>query len=1192
MPYIEKIEMKGFKSYGNKKVVVPLSKGFTAIVGANGSGKSNIGDAVLFVLGGLSAKAMRATRISDLIFAGNKAEPAAKYAEVAMYFNNEDRGFPLDEDEVVIKRRVYPDGRSAYWLNGKRATRSEILDLLSAAMISPEGYNLVLQGDITKFIKMSATERRLIIDEISGIAEYDAKKEKALEELKKAEENLARVDLLLKEVKKQLDKLEKERNDALRYLDLKEKVERARVALLLGEIKRLERLIEESRGRDSSIGDEIKSVEGRLKALVKEIIAKERELNEVERELEEKSEGGILEVTRKISEVKSRIEMAKRNIENAEREIEEDQRRLIKAKEELKKVSEEIEKSRNAIVRWEKRREKLLAEVKEKETVRNNLVVRLGEIDRSYAIAREEFDRVVAELEEAKKEMYTREVEVKKFQEEIERQRSIITRASLKKNALKDAISRVKSELEEKRSKLSEIDGKMGKIEARLQKAEKELKEMVKKLKKVEPELVKAKEELIKAEAQREARNNRAVEFLKRGNILGLYGTLGKLIKVKDGKYALAVEIALGGNYDNVVVEDDKVAEEAIKLLKEKKLGRLTFLPLNKIKPRSMKKKPALGIPAMDVVSYDPHFRNAVAYALGDTLIVEDMDEARSVGIGKVRMVTLGGELLERSGAITGGHYRPRGGLGVNVDEIRKKVERLEREKETLEAGVNSLKVEINGLRNELFDLRMKKSELNKDLQVAQREMERLLQEERALSEEIKTAEETMKRLEERIHEYKGEIAKLRGRIERLEKKREKLKRALENPEARELNARIREVEGQIAKLKEELSRVESKLESLESRINEELLPRKVDLGEEIEGLVNRINALKANIRENEEVIKRFEAELEELEKAEESVKGKLKELRDRREKLKNEIVELRERKDELSGRLQELRIEANILRIKLVQYETELKEKQAGLKHHNPKLIKSMKPGEIPEPEKLGDLKENIERMEEEIRSLEPVNMKAIGDFEVVERRYMELSSKREQVLAEKESIEEFIAEIEGQKREVFMRTLEEIAKNFSELFAKLSPGGSARLILENPEDPFSGGLEIEAKPAGKDVKRIEAMSGGEKALTALAFVFAIQRYKPAPFYLFDEIDAHLDDANVKRVADLIKESSQSSQFIVMTLRDVMMANADKIIGVSMRNGTSRVVSLSLEKAMKILEGARKRSEAEHREMFGHLEG
>ena len=232
MPYVEKLEMRGFKSYGSRKIVVPFSRGFTAIVGANGSGKSNIGDAILFVLGGLSAKAMRATRIGDLIFAGTKEEAPAKYAEVAMYFNNEDRGFPIDEDEVVIKRRVYPDGRSAYWLNGKRTSRSDILDVLSAAMISPDGYNLVLQGDITKFIKMSPTERRMIIDEISGIAEYDEKKKKAMEELKQAEENLARVDLLIREVKTQLDKLEKERNDALRYLDLKEKLEVARTTLL------------------------------------------------------------------------------------------------------------------------------------------------------------------------------------------------------------------------------------------------------------------------------------------------------------------------------------------------------------------------------------------------------------------------------------------------------------------------------------------------------------------------------------------------------------------------------------------------------------------------------------------------------------------------------------------------------------------------------------------------------------------------------------------------------------------------------------------------------------------------------------------------------------------------------------------------------------------------------------------------
>jgi len=1188
MPYIEKIEMKGFKSYGNRKVVVPLSKGFTAIVGANGSGKSNIGDAVLFVLGGLSAKAMRATRISDLIFAGNKAEPAAKYAEVAMYFNNEDRGFPIDEDEVVIKRRVYPDGRSNYWLNGKRSTRSEILDLLSAAMISPEGYNLVLQGDITKFIKMSPTERRLIIDEISGIAEYDAKKEKALEELKQAEENLARVDLLIKEVKKQLDKLERERNDALRYLDLKERVKKARVSLLLGEIKKLENLIAERRERDVSIEGEIQSTEEALKELVKEIIAKERELSDVERELEEKSEDGILEVTRKISEVKSKIEMARRNIENAKKEIEESQTRLAKAKEELKRVSDEIEKSKGAITRWGKRRKKLLVEIKEKETVRNELVVKLGEIDRRYAIAREEFDKVVNDLEEAKRELYTREAEVKKFEEEIERQKTRITQAKIRKNALREAINESKKSLEAKRSELAEIGGKMSKAESRLKKAEKELEEKAKALKKAEGELAKAKEELIKAEAQTEVRGNRAVEFLKAQRIDGLYGTLGELISVPDSTYAMAVEVALGGNYDNVVVKDDRVAEKAIRLLKEKKLGRLTFLPLNKIKPRSMKEKPRLGVPAMDVVSYDPRFKNAIAYALGDTLIVNDMEEARTVGIGKVRMVTLGGELLERSGAITGGHYRPRGKFGVNVDEIKKKVERLEREKEALESTVNALKVEIRELENELFELRMKKSDADKDLEVLQRDLDRLLREDKDIDKEVAEAEKAIEGLTAKIEEYRGEMAKLRGRIERLERKREKLKKALENPEARELNAKIRGVEGEISKLREELSRVESKIESLESRINGELLPRKADLEEEIEGLINKISALRANIKENEEAIKKFEEELEELKKAEENVKDELKELRERRENLRNAITELREKKDEMSSRLQELRIEANTLKIKLAQYEAELREKQEELGHYDGKLVKSIK--EIPED--LEALKRSIEEMEEEIRSLEPVNMKAIEDFEVVERRYMELSSKREQVLAEKESIEEFIQEIEGQKKEVFMKTLTEIAKNFSELFSKLSPGGSAKLILENEEDPFSGGLEIEAKPAGKDVKRIEAMSGGEKALTALAFVFAIQRYKPAPFYLFDEIDAHLDDANVKRVADLIKESSQSSQFIVITLRDVMMTNADKIVGVSMRNGISRVVALSLEKAMKILEEARKKSEAEHEEMFGHLPG
>lgn len=1187
MPYIEKIEMKGFKSYGNRKVVVPLSKKFTAVVGANGSGKSNIGDAVLFVLGGLSAKAMRATRISDLIFAGSKAEPPAKYAEVAMYFNNEDRGFPIDEDEVVIKRRVYPDGRSTYWLNGKRTSRSQILDVLSAAMISPDGYNIILQGDITKFIKINPIERRQIIDEISGIAEYDAKKEKALQELKQAEENLARVDLLLREVKTQLDKLEKERNDALRYIDLKERVERARVMLLLGEIRKLENQIAEGTTRSKGIEAEIAAIDQRLKDIAEELVAKEKELNAVEREIEEKSEDGMFEVTRKISEVTSKIEMAKKNIELAKKEIEESQRRLAKSKEELKKVSEEIEKSKGAISRWGKRREKLIADIKEKEVVKNELIVRLGEIDRTFAMAKEEFDKVVNELEDAKKELYIKESDLRKFEEEIENLKNKIAQNTAKKNSLKVQIEAAKRALEEKRSEISEVEGRISKIESRLRKAEKELEEKTPKLNKVVNEISKVKEELIKAEAQKEVGGNRAVEFLKSQNIPGLYGTLGDLIKVRSREYATAVEVALGGHYDNVVVEDDRVAERAIKLIKERKLGRVTFLPLNKIKPRSLREGFSLGVPAMDVVEYDPKFKNAVAYALGDTLIVNDMDEARAVGIGKVRMVTLEGELLERSGAITGGYYKPRGKLSVDTEGLRRKLESLEREREGLESAINALKVEIKGLENELFELRMKKSEASKDLQVAQRELERLLNEYKALEDEIESSEGLIKVTENKIHATKGEIAKLQGRIERLEKKREKLRKALENPEARELNQKIREIEGEISKLREELSRVESKLESYEVRLNEELLPRKADLEEEIEGLVNKINALNANIAENESAIERLKKELEELKKAEENVKEEVKELRERREKLKNTIIDLRKEKDELLAKMQELRIEGNTLKIKLAQWENALKERERELSHHDPQVIKGIK--EI--PVELEALKEQIEQMEEEIRSLEPVNMKAIEDFEVVERRYLELKSKREQVVAEKESIEEFIEEIEGQKRNVFLQTLNEIAKNFSRLFEKLSPGGEAKLVLENPEDPFAGGLEVEARPAGKDIKRIEAMSGGEKAIIALAFIFAIQHYKPAPFYLLDEIDAHLDDANVKRVADLIKEAAENSQFIVITHRDVMMANADRIIGVTMKDGVSRVVSLSLEKARKILEEIRRKSEAEHREMFGRLE-
>lgn len=815
MPYIERLELKGFKSYGNKKVVILFSRGFTAIVGANGSGKSNIGDAILFVLGGLSAKAMRASRISDLIFAGSKREPPAKYAEVTIYFNNEDRGFPIDEDEVIIKRRVYPDGRSHYWLNGRRATRSEILDLLSAAMISPEGYNIILQGDITKFIKMSPLERRLIIDDISGIAEYDAKKERALQELKQAEENLAKVDILIGEVKKQLDKLEKERNDALRYLDLKEKLEKARVGLVLGEIRKIESEIRNNDERIGNIEREIERMEKRLEEIAKEIVEKENELRRIEEMIERESSSEALRLTREIGEVNSKINLARRNIEIARRELDESQLRLAKVKDELKKVMSEIEKSKGAIIRWGRRREALIKQISEKEEERNHLVVRLGEIDRTFAVAREEFDSVVKELENARRLMYEGEAEIKRLDAEKEKLRSRIAVLKAKLPGIRDEILKLRDTLDEKKAELSEIENKLSSVSNKRMKVEEEVEKKTLELQKVSKELEDAERELIRIEAQNETKSNRAVEELKRSGIPGIYGTLLELIRVRDEKYSIAVEVALGNRADNVVVEDEIVAEKAIEFLKRNKLGRLTFLPLNKIKARHVNGD--VGIPVVSVIEYDPKIENAVSFALGDTVIVSSMEEARSY-IGKVRMVTLKGELYERSGAITGGHYRPRG-LLLDTKELKEKVENLRIMKESLEGEVNSLRVKLKALENQSFELRIRMSDVEKEISLISKDLEKLIKEEESLRSEIEDSERKIAEIDETISKKKDEVAKLKGRIERLEKRRDKLKKALENPEAREVTEKIREVEREIAKLREELSRVEGKLESLNSRL-------------------------------------------------------------------------------------------------------------------------------------------------------------------------------------------------------------------------------------------------------------------------------------------------------------------------------------------------------------------------------------
>ena len=826
---INKISLQGFKSF-RKRVSIPLFSGFNIFCGPNGVGKSNILDAIAFVLGGASTKTLRAGRLNELIYHGNKRIPSSDYASVTLWLDNSDKIFPFEELEIAVKRKINKKGISIFKLNGKTTTREKVTELLSSARIHPEGYNIIMQGDVSQVIEMTAQERRGIIDEISGIAHYNEKKEKAQKNLDIVGEKLKEVEIILTERLDRLQELENDRNTALKYKDLREKLELLEASLVYQKYQ-----------------------------------TELQKFNKMEEE-----------------------------VKNSETEV-------LNLEEEIKKIDKTIEEKQ-----------------KRKEEIKETIFVR------------------------------TRETGIR---EEIE--------------DIKNKILRNKDKIESDQNEIERINAMIDKLEN---------------LQATRPEIF--------------SRGVKAILNLKRSGILGI---VSNLIKVPN-EYSTAVQVAGGYRLQNLVVKDTKTAIECINYLKNEKIGRATFLPLNKIKPKKLNaeqkkllKKPGVVGLITDLIKFNSKHAPAIQHVFSDTLIVENLGVARQVGIGNMRMVTLDGDLVERSGAMIGGYYRKReeitGGTGGDI-------EKYENSKKDLEEEINFLRIEIGRLNEKLDELQKTKESESK--QVVD------------LDEEL-----------ERIGEELSEIA---------------LKRK----------------------------------ESYERRIE----------------LTGRINRLKINSA-------RKEAEL-------------------------------------------------NSLRLDLD-------------KHGEVEYI----------DEKPQTLEFQIQQTTSLLNSLGLVNMKAIDEYDSFKGEFDELKRKYDKIVEEKQAIIDMIEKIEGKRKEVFYECLRSVDKNFREVFKELADG-LASIELENPLD-IESGLLIKANPTGKNILNIDAMSGGEKALTALAFLFAVQKYKPAPFYILDEVDASLDKVNTKRFVEMIKKLSNNEQFIVITHNDYTIKQGDRVYGISMERGESKILGLEL---------------------------
>jgi len=1168
--YIKEIELRNFKSFG-RKVVIPLKNDFIAITGPNGSGKSNVVDALLFALSLSSSRAMRAERLPDLIYRGDNGKNP-DFTEVTVKFDNAERTVPVDEDVVEISRKVRLTKnkyQSIYYFNGNPCTQTEIHDHLSRAGITPEGYNVVMQGDVTRIIEMSPLDRRRIIDEIAGVAEFDEKKKKALEELEVVRERIDRGDVILEEVESQLARLSEERDRALAYQAQREEKRRQEAFLLLAKLKEAESELSELERESEALRTRDEELSGSLDQERADLSLLEEELKKLAAEITYKGEDEQIEVKRQMVEKKGSIEAEENRIEMADVEIAEMEAEQRSDYLEADRLGRELESLTSKVRDGSIRKASILAEIEEREETLDGYREKIAKADARYAELRDQLSVVKKEWEDAKSRVADlmrerdrhldaarrRSIEGEEAAVEISEAKETIgglgremERIVRDRGGLEDRISALEEERDDLDSARISIRREMAGVDERLQK--------------LQMEKARAEASLRSGEGSGYSRAVEAIRSaISRGQLAGLFGTIAELGEVGE-VHATALEVAAGARLQSIVAETDGDAARAIEFLKRSKAGRATFLPLNKMasgRPPAPPNEAGVVDYALNLVGFDPRFLPAFWHVFRDTLVVRDLETARRM-MGRYRMVTLDGDLVEKGGAMTGGSFKSRLKFAADerqkLEEANRRVVAAQAEREALIERLDRVEGEVSTVRREMEDLSREVSRIEiraEEIDGQKLRLERSIEDrEKRLAEMKAEAAEVREKLDSLELDIRGVESESRGCEERVGA----LERDLAGSEIPELSALADGLESEIRGLERRVSEIEAEITGDRLRL-ESSLARKAELSTRKEAREGKKRAAMEKKNAAAERIRDAKIALSELAKKEREIEEELSDLKGERSRLLDrtmaksrevdsidrELDRVRARIAAAEGAAREMRSAADDLRSEIEACGIDLSE----------------------EPPKSQTIIRKISALERSMQELEPVNMLAIEEYDRVFDRRETLRDRRETLSREREDLLAKLDRYEEMKREAFIAAFDGINENFRDTFHRLSDG-EGELVLENDEDPLAGGMTIRARPARKAFHRLEAMSGGEKSLTALSFIFAIQRFRPAPFYALDEIDMFLDGANVERVAKLIKGIAEMAQFIVVSLRKPMIQEAKYVVGVTMQeNNISTVTGVCL---------------------------
>ncbi len=1167
MVYIKKVELSHFKSFGGT-TPIPFLPGFTVVSGPNGSGKSNILDALLFCLGLATSKGMRAERLPDLVNHSYNNQRHSTEASVSVTFDIADIPDATDRDWTVSRRLKVAKGgsyTSTYYINGETCTVSELHDQLNRLRIYPEGYNVVLQGDVTRIISMNAKERREIIDELAGVAEFDRKIEKTKENIDSVKEREERCQIIATELQKSLEKLALDRIKAEKYQKLKAQVQEKQQWEIVLHWQNLQQRCQQVKEQIQAGEREKQVLTETIANLSEQIAQNSQELEKLNQQVKAFGEDEHLSLTSRLASQQAKRQQQQqrqKELENLEKESQAQKTRLL---EEINRYNLEL----NQITAQKSRLETeilpnlLLTTQTARETLETHRLQASSLAEASEAWVKEQSDlsRNITRLQEQLNPYRSQRAQLT---ERCDRLQTNIVEAGQRLQELEQVVSTKTEESQEILQKINQSEPDIQNLAQKLTIAEQNRVISQDTQKRLLKEQRDKQRELDKLEAtkqaQQEAQGTYATQILLQSDLPGICGLVAQLGEVEE-RYQIALEIAAGGRLGHVVVQDDSVAAAGIALLKQRRIGRATFLPLNKIRPprpqdiSSLRHARGYLDLAVNLVKFQSQYREVFNYIFGSTVVFEDIDSARYY-INQYRIVTLDGELLEMTGAMTGGSQPTRSGLrfgkispkeSSEAESLRERLAEIDRILTRNEEKITQVNNLISQLTQQLTETRQSHRENQLSLQQLSKDLQRLTTEKEDLTRQLSGQQEEITISRQRLEILTREIPELELSLQQEQEKLTALEANHTHSEWQQVQGIIRAQELELQTQENHLATVREQLKDLQSqqiRLEEksqESADRIIEIDKIITDAVNQRNI--GNLE-----IEKLDQHILEINQALQQLSRQLGETKQKRDQLETVLRQQQNQQQQAIWQSEKLVNNQEERQALLTTLQTDISQLESDLPNPLP---------EIPESERdFEKIQSDIRQLQKKLAALEPVNMLALEEHQKTKERLDELSEKLQTLEGERTELLLRIENFTTLRFNAFQEAFTAVNENFKSIFATLSDG-DGYLQLEDENDPFNGGLNLVAHPKGKPVQRLSSMSGGEKSLTALSFIFSLQRYRPSPFYAFDEVDMFLDGANVEKLAKMIQKQAQQAQFIVVSLRRPMIEASERTIGVTQARGT-----------------------------------